>query len=50
MLGGLRHGRTLGSPLAIRIDNSEWPKWTQVMAPDPVEDPEAVDQRQGACR
>ncbi|HEV3496948.1 MAG TPA: chorismate synthase, partial [Actinomycetes bacterium] len=42
VLGGLRHGRTLGSPLAIRIDNSEWPKWTEVMSPDPVEDPEAA--------
>jgi chorismate synthase len=40
VLGGLRHGRTLGSPLAVRIDNSEWPKWTEVMSPDPVEDPE----------
>jgi chorismate synthase len=47
VLGGLRHGRTLGSPLAIRIDNSEWPKWTQVMAPDPVEDPEAVTTGKG---
>jgi chorismate synthase len=42
VLGGLRHGRTLGSPLAMRIDNSEWPKWTEVMSPDPVEDPEAA--------
>src|SRR5688572_2245251 len=42
VLGGLRHGRTLGSPLAIKIDNSEWPKWTEVMSPDPVEDPEAA--------
>ncbi|MFL6223396.1 MAG: chorismate synthase, partial [Actinomycetes bacterium] len=42
VLGGLRHGRTLGSPLALRIDNSEWPKWTEVMSPDPVEDPEAT--------
>jgi chorismate synthase len=41
VLGGLRHGRTLGSPLAVRIDNSEWPKWTEVMSPDPVQDPEA---------
>ena len=39
VLGGLRHGRTLGSPLAVRIDNSEWPKWTEVMSPDPVDDP-----------
>jgi chorismate synthase len=48
VLGGLRHGRTLGSPLAIRIDNSEWPKWTEVMSPDPVEDPEAARTGRGA--
>ncbi len=35
-LGGLRHGITMGSPLAIRIGNSEWPKWTTVMSPEPV--------------
>lgn len=35
--GGLRHGVTLGSPLAVQIGNSEWPKWETVMAPDPVE-------------
>jgi chorismate synthase len=40
VLGGLRHGRTLGSPLAVRIGNTEWPKWETVMAADPV--PEAV--------
>ncbi|MDN5685983.1 MAG: chorismate synthase [Brachybacterium sp.] len=34
--GGLRHGRTLGSPLAIEIANSEWPKWEKVMSADPV--------------
>src|SRR5690242_4113168 len=36
-LGGLRHGVTLGSPLAIRIGNSEWPKWETVMSPEPVD-------------
>ncbi|MBK9475736.1 MAG: chorismate synthase [Tetrasphaera sp.] len=35
-LGGVRHGRTLGSPVAILIRNSEWPKWQVVMSPDPV--------------
>ncbi|ADD42812.1 chorismate synthase [Stackebrandtia nassauensis DSM 44728] len=35
-LGGVRHGRTLGSPVAIRVGNSEWPKWEKVMAADPV--------------
>ncbi len=36
-LGGVRHGLTLGSPIAIRIGNSEWPKWQTVMSPDPVD-------------
>ena len=37
-LGGVRHGVTMGSPLAIRIGNSEWPKWRTVMSADPVSD------------
>ena len=35
--GGIRHGRTLGGPVAIRIANTEWPKWETVMSPDPVD-------------
>jgi chorismate synthase len=35
ILGGVRHGRTLGSPVAIEILNSEWPKWEQEMSPAP---------------
>ncbi|MFB7250728.1 chorismate synthase [Microbacterium sp. NPDC056234] len=34
---GIRHGKTLGSPIALRIGNTEWPKWTEVMSPEPVE-------------
>ncbi len=37
LLGGVRHGSTMGSPVAVRIANTEWPKWEQVMAPDPVD-------------
>jgi chorismate synthase len=37
LLGGFRHGLTLGSPIAIRVGNTEWPKWDQVMSPDPVD-------------
>src|SRR5688572_28993110 len=35
--GGVRHGESLGSPIALRIANTEWPKWVEVMSPDPVE-------------
>jgi chorismate synthase len=35
LVGGIRHGRTLGSPVAIEIANTEWPKWTEEMAPEP---------------
>ncbi|MCF6386071.1 chorismate synthase [Mycobacterium sp. MBM] len=36
VLGGVRHGLTLGGPIAIEIGNTEWPKWESVMASDPV--------------
>ncbi|MGB3731485.1 chorismate synthase [Microbacterium sp.] len=35
--GGVRHGLSLGSPVALRIGNTEWPKWTEVMNPAPAE-------------
>lgn len=40
-LGGVRHGLTQGGPIAVMIDNAEWPKWEKVMAADPV-DPEVL--------
>ena len=42
IVAGVRHGETLGSPLAVTVANSEWPKWEQVMAPDEVE-PEVLE-------
>jgi chorismate synthase len=41
LTGGIRHGRTQGGPIAVQIGNTEWPKWTTVMAADPV-DPEVL--------
>src|SRR3954453_7307683 len=35
--GGVRHGESQGGPVAIVIGNTEWPKWEQVMASDPVD-------------
>src|SRR6476646_10516550 len=40
LLGGVRHGRTQGGPVAIRVGNTEWPKWQRVMSADPVPDDE----------
>ena len=37
ILGGVRHGSTIGGPVAIEVGNSEWPKWETVMSPDPVD-------------
>ena len=45
--GGVRHGRTMGSPVALRIGNTEWPKWQQVMSAEPV-DPETMGKGRGA--
>ena len=35
--GGVRHGFSMGSPIALRIANTEWPKWVDVMNPEPVD-------------
>lgn len=44
VLGGVRHGFTMGGPVAIMIGNTEWPKWTTLMNSDPVDtdDPEVA--------
>lgn len=41
ILGGVRHGVTMGGPIAIEIGNTEWPKWEKIMAADPV-DPDEI--------
>ena len=40
ILGGLRHGQSQGGPIALQIGNSEWPKWSKVMAPEKVDENE----------
>ncbi|ALN15974.1 chorismate synthase [Acidipropionibacterium acidipropionici] len=49
LLCGFRHGETLGSPIAIRIGNSEWPKWRQVMSPAAVDSAELEGQARAAA-
>lgn len=36
LTGGIRHGESMGGPIAIEVANSEWPKWETVMSADPV--------------
>lgn len=48
LLGGFRHGETLGSPVAIMIGNTEWPKWETVMAPGEVAAQDLAEQGRGA--
>ena len=35
LIGGVRHGLTLGSPVSVVIHNTEWPKWQEEMSPAP---------------
>ncbi len=48
LLAGVRHGETIGSPIAIQVGNTEWPKWETVMAADPVDAAELADQARNA--
>jgi chorismate synthase len=43
--GGVRHGKTMGGPIAIVIENTEWPKWQQVMSADVVSEEELTGAR-----
>lgn len=43
--GGVRHGVSMGSPIALRIGNTEWPKWTTIMSADPVDPAELTGAR-----
>ncbi|AOH44957.1 chorismate synthase [Propionibacterium sp. NM47_B9-13] len=49
LIAGFRHGETLGDPIAIRIDNSEWRKWRTAMAPGPVTSEELAGQARAAA-
>jgi chorismate synthase len=45
ILSGVRHGLTLGSPLALMIENKDWANWTEVMATEPVDMPPEKSRR-----
>jgi chorismate synthase len=48
LTGGVRHGLTMGGPVAIRVGNTEWPKWETVMSADPVDPDLLAEQARNA--
>ena len=49
LMTGVRHGETLGSPIAVVINNTEWDKWETVMSPDAVDPEELAAQARSAA-
>ena len=37
IVGGVRHGRTTGAPVALVVANNDWKHWTSVMNIEPIE-------------
>ncbi|MCM1012546.1 MULTISPECIES: chorismate synthase [unclassified Brevibacterium] len=48
ILGGVRHAKTLGSPVAIEVGNTEWPKWETVMSADAIDESDLDGQARNA--
>jgi chorismate synthase len=48
ILSGVRHGRTLGSPVALQIENRDWKNWTEVMSAEPL--PEVPEEKMRRVR
>ncbi|MGG4032602.1 chorismate synthase [Paenibacillus cisolokensis] len=45
IVGGVRHGRTTGAPVAIVVENNDWKHWTSVMNIEPIEGGEEAKRR-----
>lgn len=45
IVGGVRHGKTTGAPLAIVIENKDWQNWSHIMSVEPVEGSEEASRR-----
>ena len=39
ILSGVRHGKTIGSPIGMLVNNKDWENWQEIMAVEPVEKP-----------
>jgi len=45
IVGGVRHGRTTGAPVAVVVENKDWKHWTSVMNVEPVEGSDETKRR-----
>ncbi|MCI0468851.1 MAG: chorismate synthase [Nitrospirae bacterium] len=45
ILSGVRHGKTIGSPISVLIENKDWKNWAHIMNPEPAADIQAPDER-----
>lgn len=40
IVGGVRHGKTTGAPIALTVENKDWTHWEKIMGPDPISEDE----------
>lgn len=45
IVGGIRHGKTTGAPVALVVENKDWTHWTKVMSAEPVEEDQEAKRR-----
>jgi chorismate synthase len=50
LLGGVRHGLTLGSPVALQIENKDWKNWSDVMAAEARPPEEVLEEKMRRVR
>ena len=50
IMSGVRHGKTLGSPIGMTLENKDWANWQEAMAVEPVEDLDQVENAQRVTR
>ncbi|TFE03207.1 chorismate synthase [Jeotgalibacillus salarius] len=50
ILSGVRHGKTLGSPIALVVENKDWTHWTKIMGAEPLTDEEEKEVRRKITR
>ncbi len=49
IISGVRHGRTLGSPILLEVANHDWENWTRVMQVEPLTEEEAAELLEAAA-